>query len=36
MSTKATVGDILQLDDIHLYYGAIHALKGISLRVGAG
>ena len=36
MSTKATAGDVLQLDDIHLYYGAIHALKGVSLRVGAG
>ena len=36
MSTTATDGDILQLDDIHLYYGAIHALKGVSLRVGAG
>jgi branched-chain amino acid transport system ATP-binding protein len=36
MSTKAAAGDVLQLDDIHLYYGAIHALKGVSLRVGAG
>ena len=23
------------IDDIHTYYGAIHALKGVSLRVGA-
>ena len=29
-------GDILELDGLHVYYGAIHALKGISLRVGAG
>jgi branched-chain amino acid transport system ATP-binding protein len=28
-------GDILTINDIHTYYGAIHALKGISLRVGA-
>ena len=36
MSATAATGDILQLEDVHLYYGAIHALKGISLRVGAG
>ena len=24
------------MDEIHTYYGAIHALKGVSLRVGAG
>jgi branched-chain amino acid transport system ATP-binding protein len=35
MSTT-TAGDVLELDDIHLYYGAIHALKGVSLRVAAG
>ena len=35
MSTT-TAGDILEIDDIHMYYGAIHALKGVSLRVGAG
>jgi branched-chain amino acid transport system ATP-binding protein len=29
-------GDVLTLDGIHTYYGAIHALKGVSLRVGAG
>ena len=34
MST-ATAGDILELEDLHIYYGAIHALKGVSLRVGA-
>jgi branched-chain amino acid transport system ATP-binding protein len=27
---------VLQLEDIHVYYGAIHALKGISLEVRAG
>ena len=36
MSATAAAPDILQLEDVHLYYGAIHALKGISLRVGAG
>ncbi len=29
-------GDILTLEDLHVYYGAIHALKGVSIRVGAG
>ncbi len=27
---------ILQLDDIHTYYGSIHALKGVSLEVREG
>jgi branched-chain amino acid transport system ATP-binding protein len=27
---------ILELDDLHVYYGAIHAVKGISLDVGEG
>ena len=31
-----TGDDILTLDDLHVYYGAIHALKGVSMRVGAG
>ena len=35
MST-ATTGDVLRVDDVHVYYGAIHALKGVSLRVGTG
>ena len=35
MSTTAT-GDVLRVDDLHVYYGAIHALKGVSLRVGTG
>jgi branched-chain amino acid transport system ATP-binding protein len=26
----------LVLDDVHVYYGAIHALKGVSIRVGTG
>ena len=27
---------VLRVDDIHSYYGAIHALKGISLEVRKG
>ena len=30
------MGTMLQIDDIHVYYGAIHAIKGISLRVDQG
>jgi branched-chain amino acid transport system ATP-binding protein len=29
-------GVVLELNDIHTYYGAIHALKGVSLTVGEG
>jgi len=29
-------GIVLQLDDVHTYYGSIHALKGISLQVREG
>ncbi|MBD0329798.1 MAG: ABC transporter ATP-binding protein [Thermoleophilia bacterium] len=29
-------GVVLRLDDVHTYYGAIHALKGISLEVREG
>jgi branched-chain amino acid transport system ATP-binding protein len=29
-------GQILSLEDVHVYYGAIHALKGVTLTVGAG
>ena len=36
MSEQAPPGDVLQLDEVHVYYGAIHALKGVSLRVKAG
>ncbi len=28
--------NILELKDVHTYYGAIHALKGVSLNVGEG
>jgi branched-chain amino acid transport system ATP-binding protein len=36
--TAASAGakPILELDDLHVYYGAIHAVKGISLDVGDG
>src|SRR5262249_14698834 len=27
---------LLELDDVHVYYGAIHALKGVSLLVETG
>jgi hypothetical protein len=27
---------LLEVDDIHAYYGNIHALKGVSLSVDAG
>jgi branched-chain amino acid transport system ATP-binding protein len=33
---SARTGFVLELNDIHTYYGAIHALKGVSLRVEAG
>ena len=36
MTTTAPGDAILEIDDIHLYYGAIHALKGISLTVREG
>jgi branched-chain amino acid transport system ATP-binding protein len=32
----AAAGPILQVDDIHTYYGSIHALKGVSLDVRPG
>ena len=35
MSTNGTT-PILEIDDIHTYYGSIHALKGISLTVDEG
>jgi branched-chain amino acid transport system ATP-binding protein len=34
--STAPTGDVLRVDDLHVYYGAIHALKGVSLRVGTG
>ena len=27
---------LLKVDDIHVYYGAIHAIKGVSFEVGEG
>ncbi len=33
MSATDTAGDVLELTDVHVYYGAIHALKGVSLIV---
>jgi branched-chain amino acid transport system ATP-binding protein len=36
MTQAAERGKILELDDVHTYYGAIHALKGISLIVNEG
>src|ERR671911_1775576 len=34
--TAAGHSVVLELDDIHTYYGSIHALKGVSLRVHEG
>jgi branched-chain amino acid transport system ATP-binding protein len=36
MSANGSVTPILEIDDIHTYYGSIHALKGISLTVNEG
>jgi branched-chain amino acid transport system ATP-binding protein len=36
VSEQAATGDVLVVEDLHVYYGAIHALKGVSLRVGTG
>jgi branched-chain amino acid transport system ATP-binding protein len=40
LSSNADTGDgqglILDLGDVHTYYGSIHALKGVSLNVGEG
>ncbi len=35
MSTPAQAAPLLKVNDIHVYYGAIHAIKGISLEVHA-
>ena len=32
----AAVGPVLEIEDVHVYYGAIHALKGVSLHVNEG
>jgi branched-chain amino acid transport system ATP-binding protein len=36
MSVQESAAPVLEIDDIHLYYGAIHALKGVSLTVNEG
>jgi len=36
MSATATKDVILQLEDVHTYYGAIHAVKGVTLEVHEG
>jgi branched-chain amino acid transport system ATP-binding protein len=36
VSEPAAGTNVLELDDIHVYYGSIHALKGVSLTVGPG
>ena len=36
MTETAPTGNVLEIDDVHVYYGAIHALKGVSLTVGQG
>ena len=33
MSSATAAGNILELADVHVYYGSIHALKGVSLVV---
>jgi branched-chain amino acid transport system ATP-binding protein len=32
----AAAGKVLELEDVHTYYGSIHALKGVSLEVREG
>jgi branched-chain amino acid transport system ATP-binding protein len=34
--STATGAPVLVIEDVHVYYGAIHALKGVSLTVGEG
>ncbi|HWL32969.1 MAG TPA: ABC transporter ATP-binding protein [Gaiellaceae bacterium] len=36
MSEQPGAGIVLELEDVHTYYGAIHALKGVSLKVHEG
>jgi branched-chain amino acid transport system ATP-binding protein len=36
VSTAPSGAPVLEIDGVHLYYGAIHALKGVSLTVGQG
>ena len=35
-TTSPATGRILELEDVHVYYGAIHALKGVSFHVNEG
>jgi branched-chain amino acid transport system ATP-binding protein len=35
-ATSTSGAPLLELDDVHAYYGAIHALKGVSLRIDEG
>jgi branched-chain amino acid transport system ATP-binding protein len=34
--TTTSSSVVLEIQDVHVYYGAIHALKGVSLTVGQG
>jgi len=36
MSEKTNGGRVLELDNVHTYYGAIHAIKGVTLEVRDG
>jgi len=36
VSEQPAAGPILEIDDVHVYYGAIHAVKGVSLEVKQG
>jgi branched-chain amino acid transport system ATP-binding protein len=36
MSATQANGPVLELENVHTYYGAIHAIKGVSLEVGEG
>jgi len=36
VAARPPATSLLALDDVHAYYGAIHALKGVSLAVGDG
>ena len=35
-ASSTTAAPILEIDEVHVYYGAIHALKGVSLTVNQG
>ncbi len=36
MTDQKPNGAVLELHDVHTYYGAIHAIKGVTLEVRAG